>query len=489
MNHADHSPSGGAGRRRIIARAASRTLILVGALAAPGLALADDRKAPAAPTKLQVGGGEDWTTHRDFAVSWTNPDHQSAIDNAYYRLCPVDGQRACDDSKVGGRGIHQLRLSVPAPGDYTLSVWLKDERGHVDPGNRSRVVHLRYDDQPPTSPGIESGAGGDPAVLSVQVADKLSGPGKVELELRRADGGDWTALPTEAPSPDRATARIQDLELADGTYEVRALVRDVAGNLAVIDRDTDGQAMRLTLPVRKRTGIAAATTVTRVARQCRSVLVRVAGHARRRLVCRNLAVSQPVSLPTPAPLRVPQDQRLLISGVLDDAPDGAVIDVVQRPRTPGSPVKTARVALDSAGRFQVPLEPGPSRTVELSYAGDAQSLPSTTQLSLLVPASSSLGASRRSALNGQAVRFTGRLLGDPVPEIGRTVDLQAYYRGAWRTFATPRTDSTGAWSWVYRFGATRGVVTYPFRVLVQRDAGYPYETGVSRTVRVVVRGR
>lgn len=127
--------------------------------------------------------------------------------------------------------------------------------------------------------------------------------------------------------------------------------------------------------------------------------------------------------------------------------------------------------------------------MELSYAGDTNNLPSTAQAALLAPAASTLVPSRTIVRNGQTVLFSGRLLGGPMPELGRTVDLQAFYRGAWRTFATPRADETGAWRHLYRFGATRGTVIYPFRVLIQRDAGYPYETGISRTVRVTVRGR
>jgi len=142
-----------------------------------------------------------------------------------------------------------------------------------------------------------------------------------------------------------------------------------------------------------------------------------------------------------------------------------------------------------SGGFRVWLEPGPSRTVELSYAGDSRTLPSRLTATVLVPAGSTLAASRRSVLNRQSVLFVGRLLGGPIPQIGRTVDLQAHYRGAWRTFATLRADATGAWRYRYRFGASPGRITYPFRVLVQRDAGYPYETGVSRIVRVSVRGR
>ena len=50
-----------------------------------------------------------------------------------------------------------------------------------------------------------------------------------------------------------------------------------------------------------------------------------------------------------------------------------------------------------------------------------------------------------------------------MPDGGKLIDLQAYYRGGWRTFATPRTDRRGRWSYRYRFGATRGTVRYRFR--------------------------
>jgi hypothetical protein len=107
---------------------------------------------------------------------------------------------------------------------------------------------------------------------------------------------------------------------------------------------------------------------------------------------------------------------------------------------------------------------------------------------MLVPARSSIAVDRRSVRNGSAVVFTGRLLGGHVPDGGKLIDLQAYYRGRWRTFATPRTEARGRWSYRYRFGATRGVVRYRFRARIRREAAYPYELGYSRRVSVTVRG-
>jgi hypothetical protein len=114
--------------------------------------------------------------------------------------------------------------------------------------------------------------------------------------------------------------------------------------------------------------------------------------------------------------------------------------------------------------------------------------PARTEVRVLVPARSSIAVSKRFALNGQTVRFRGRLRGGPIPEGGKLIDLQAFYRGRWRTFATPRTDRRGRWSYDYRFEATRGTVTYRFRARIRREAAYPYELGHSRVVRVTVRG-
>ena len=72
---------------------------------------------------------------------------------------------------------------------------------------------------------------------------------------------------------------------------------------------------------------------------------------------------------------------------------------------------------------------------------------------------------------------------------GKLIYLQVYTRGRWSTFATPRANPvSGLWNEAYRFSATRGLVRYRFRVLVPREASFPYETGTSPSVRVTVRG-
>ena len=97
-------------------------------------------------------------------------------------------------------------------------------------------------------------------------------------------------------------------------------------------------------------------------------------------------------------------------------------------------------------------------------------------------------ASKRAVLDGQTVTFRGTLRGRPLPLAGKLVNLQVHYRGRWRTFATPRANTRGAWKFTYRFQATHGVIRYSFRAQVKREAAYPYELGYSRRVTVTVRG-
>ena len=75
------------------------------------------------------------------------------------------------------------------------------------------------------------------------------------------------------------------------------------------------------------------------------------------------------------------------------------------------------------------------------------------------------------------LRRPGALRGGYVPEGGKLVDLLAYYRGQWRTFATTRTEAAGRWSYRYRVGATRGLVV---RVSVRGWSGVA-TTGSSRS--------
>jgi hypothetical protein len=164
------------------------------------------------------------------------------------------------------------------------------------------------------------------------------------------------------------------------------------------------------------------------------------------------------------------------------------IEVFAQPFAGGSFWHVATTGCDRDGRFTYRIARGGSRTLRFRWDGTGLIKPALAELRVLVPARTSIAPSRKSLRNGQSVSFRGKLVGGPVPDGGKLIDLQAFYRGRWRTFATPRTNGSGRWRFRYRFEATRGVVRYRFRARIRREAAYPYELGYSRVVAVTVRG-
>jgi hypothetical protein len=167
---------------------------------------------------------------------------------------------------------------------------------------------------------------------------------------------------------------------------------------------------------------------------------------------------------------------------------GAQIGVYEQSRIGGGARRAGTLGTDSSGRFRHQVGTGASRTLRYRYEGTPRVKPAAAQVTVLVRARTAVKVSRRLLRNGDTVRFSGRLLGGPVPDGGKLIDLQAHYRRQWRTFATPRTDVGGRWQQDYRFEATRGLVRYRFRARIRREAAYPYELGYSRVLGVTVRG-
>ena len=88
---------------------------------------------------------------------------------------------------------------------------------------------------------------------------------------------------------------------------------------------------------------------------------------------------------------------------------------------------------------------------------------------------------------GGRVRFRGRLLGKPIPRVGKLIDLQAYDAGRWRTFKTTRADRKGRYRASLPLHAHDGAADFRFRARARKEARYPYALGVSRVVKVRVR--
>jgi len=166
------------------------------------------------------------------------------------------------------------------------------------------------------------------------------------------------------------------------------------------------------------------------------------------------------------------------------------VEVWERVKLPTADWRRVSVITTSkTGRFRFNALRGPSRTLRFRYPGTATIRSRTTQIDLGVRAMTSFRATRNRVVNGEEVRFHGRLRGRQTGQTGKLLYVQVFTRGRWSTFATPRANrASGLWSQPYRFSATRGLVRYRFRVLIPRETSFPYETGRSRSVVVTVRG-
>ena len=135
-----------------------------------------------------------------------------------------------------------------------------------------------------------------------------------------------------------------------------------------------------------------------------------------------------------------------------------------------------------------PFQDCPSRTIRIRYAGAPQIRGVTRLVTLNVRSKTTIRPNRRYAVNGESVRFRGRIKTGRIPGQGKLVEMQVWVRGKWRTFATTRANRRGGWSYAYRFDGTRGRQTYRFRARVPLEDGYPFATGRSGVVHVRVRG-
>ncbi len=110
-------------------------------------------QAPAAPEKFKVNP-KGWTKHDGFSVSWKNPESESPIVGAYYK---IDSPPKGDDDgqyvqqKNGGKTGMITELEVGTEGSHSIYVWLKDEAGNVSATNREEG-QLKFDKTPPEAP-------------------------------------------------------------------------------------------------------------------------------------------------------------------------------------------------------------------------------------------------------------------------------------------------------------------------------------------------
>ena len=265
-------------------------------------------------------------------------------------------------------------------------------------------------------------------------------------------------------------ARVDDASLPAGTYVVRATARDRAGNQNTSTQRLDGTPMTLQLPLRTPTAMTA------------GVVIRRAHHRHRRGHRRFSRTSR---------ARVAFGSRVRVTGAVrtrDGSPlAGADVQVLSS--STGSQERVVAVLhTDEAGRFTYVGRAVATSVLRAVYLGTATTLPSQRQVTLMVPAASTMRARPRHLRNGGVVTFVGRIRSLPVPAGGKLVEVQVVLSHHWQTFRTVRTNANGVWRVRYRFRRSCGVLRYSFRARLPAESAYPFEDGHTDPVGVRVRG-
>jgi len=444
--------------------------------AEPATVRVDNTSPGAIP--VVVHGGESWRNSNLFHLTWWNVAEidRAPIAAAHYRICRSGGGE-CVTGKRSTPEIDVLQdVAVPAPGEWEVRVWLEDAATNREPANASVPVALRFDPEPPQL-GFEDSPQADPTLISALVTDKVSGLAGGQIELSRVGSQAWQVLPTQKQGS-RLTTRIDDSRLTPGAYVLRATARDHATNQNSTDRHLDGRPMVITLPLRTptamRSGIVKERTVRKIVRH----------RGKRRKIRRRVAVLKPRGW---APFGRSVEVAGRLTTVAGEPLPNAEVQVSSRSATsPEQVVSALRTGAD--GRYRYIVRGSSTRILRFSYGGSALTLPAEREVTVLVEAASTIRAQPRRVRNGRSVTFSGQLRALPVPSIGKLMELQVVLSGRWQTFRTVRTTAGGAWRMQYRFRRSCGLLRYRFRARLPAESGYPFESGRTRALNVLVRG-
>jgi hypothetical protein len=151
---------------------------------------------------------------------------------------------------------------------------------------------------------------------------------------------------------------------------------------------------------------------------------------------------------------------------------------------------TATTASD--GTWSATLPPGPSRVIRASTDGTATILPSSGEVTTIVPAMIKLlRVWPRHVPWGGTVHLVGQLLGGYLPPGGALVRLRIGYKSTYNTYGVEEhVGGNGRFSTVASFGPGDPSVfrTYWFQIASLPMGNYPYAPAASQRVPVIVGG-
>lgn len=384
---------------------------------------------------------------------------------------------------------------VAGDGIHRVAFWGRDATGNSgEPGVSlapPASALVRIDGTDPTVGFADAQDRRDPERIDATVADPLSGPDPARGSIGVRPAGSerpFRPLPT-ASATGHLTARWSSDDYPRGLYEFRATGFDRAGNATAATTRADGSPMVLAAPLKAPVSLQFGFGGRRLVWQRCD---RVDGGRR----CHREVVES--FRERPAQRTVPGGHGVTVGGRLRSATGaglrGRPVQVVET-FAAGSRIRSRRTTVRTGpdGRFLTRLGPGPSRRVDVGFAGDQLlSRQAGRQLRLAVRAGVRLRVSTsRASIGGAPVVFSGRIAHPEaqVPRAGLPVQLQFRLPGRpWEEFRTLQTDAAGRFRYPYAFTDDDSAgVRFLFRAYAPPSGRWPFAPGTSRPLAVTGR--
>ena len=393
-----------------------------------------DNTAPGA-VQVALEGGEAWRNRNDFDVLG-QPETRATARRSRWRITGSAARATAecvDAARSPGRDHATRRPGGAGTGRMAAAALARGRRRQQ--GTRERFGSGRAAVRPrPPQLGFEPSPPSDPTAVSVRVTDS---------DVRACRRTDRTQprghrhLAHAADARRRRTTRCRGSmtqAFAPGTYLLRATARDQAGNQNSTDRRLDGAPMTVILPLR------VPTSAGRLRRSRESVRRTIRRGGRRRTVRHRVESLRTDALGSRfgGQHAGPRGRSRTLPGSRSRRRDSGALAQPDRARNSWWVLSQT----DAQGRFTYVAPGDSSRTLRFVYNGTPVTLPAQREVTLLVRAASTIRVNRRRLLNGQAVRFAGRVRSLPTPPAGKLVELQVVLSGRWQTFRTTTTTPT-----------------------------------------------
>lgn len=376
------------------------------------------------------------------------PSEGSGVASVWYQI---------DDQPIVSTAGDTVQISALA-GAHTLRFGAIDSLGNASAPAEPKEFGV--DGEPPLA-SISPAATGLGTFNSV-VRDSVSGVVEAWTEISRSGSANWNRLGDRFVSAEGQTSAVtlglrvpDDGSLPPGSYDLRVVARDAAGNVQT------AVARTLQLPLREKASLTAAIH----------------------------AASKPKV--SHSSITLDLGARAGVRGTLRDsrgAPVGGALLRIVAERDSGGRRLLDEVRTAADGTYSLPLGTDVSRTVSVNYDGDASRGVATATVRQNVRAGVSMRLSADRVRRGGRLYASGRvkLLTAAVPPRGVPVEVQFCTRsGCSRVSISDTTDSDGGFSTPIPTSYS-GRTKLVLRARVSTFPGWPFAAATSKRRTVVI---